>query len=252
MTEKEKLEKLKKLTDAMYYAAQHLTTDASRLHKAMDDYHRFIVYEYGIKSKNATGKLKEYIDKCKGCNNVKGCVTCVDGSEWAHYEESVSKFDSCVQNSDKVVYNEDMGCRVNLFQLNRVAKVDTPIDYEKALYKHFGQVKDFTLGVSIAKYFYQMGTEQKESVSEDLEEAADKYADKHPTCGLARHSFKAGAKWQKEQMLAKAVDGDITFDYYGDDDKTYGCIAHDSFCLEDFGLKDRDKVKLVIIKDKEV
>ena len=28
-------------------------------------------------------------DKCKGCNNVKGCITCVDGSEWAHYEEPV-------------------------------------------------------------------------------------------------------------------------------------------------------------------
>ena len=26
-------------------------------------------------------------DKCQGCNNVKGCVTCVDGSEWAHIEE---------------------------------------------------------------------------------------------------------------------------------------------------------------------
>ena len=28
-------------------------------------------------------------DKCKGCNNVKGCITCVDGSEWAHYKELV-------------------------------------------------------------------------------------------------------------------------------------------------------------------
>lgn len=26
-------------------------------------------------------------DKCEGCNNVKGCVVCVDGSEWAHIEE---------------------------------------------------------------------------------------------------------------------------------------------------------------------
>lgn len=52
-----------------------------------------------------------------------------------------------------------------------------------------------------------------------------------------------------EQMMTKAIDGDVTFDYYGDDDKTYGCIAHDSFCLEDFGLKDRDKVKVIIIKD---
>lgn len=45
MTDKEKLEKLKKLADAMYYAAQHLTTDASRLHKAMDEYHKFIIHE---------------------------------------------------------------------------------------------------------------------------------------------------------------------------------------------------------------
>ena len=46
MTDKEKLEKIKKLADDMYYAAQQLTTDASRLHKAMDDYHQFIINEY--------------------------------------------------------------------------------------------------------------------------------------------------------------------------------------------------------------
>ena len=26
-------------------------------------------------------------DICKGCNNVKGCIACVDGSNWAHIEE---------------------------------------------------------------------------------------------------------------------------------------------------------------------
>ena len=45
MTDKEKLEKLKKLADAMYNAAQYLTTDASRLHKAMEEYHQFIINE---------------------------------------------------------------------------------------------------------------------------------------------------------------------------------------------------------------
>ena len=45
MTDKKKLEKLKKLADAMYYAAQYLTTDASRLHKAMDEYHKFTIHE---------------------------------------------------------------------------------------------------------------------------------------------------------------------------------------------------------------
>ena len=43
MTEKEKLVKIKKLADAMYHEAQNLTSDASRLHKAMDEYHQFIV-----------------------------------------------------------------------------------------------------------------------------------------------------------------------------------------------------------------
>ena len=45
MTDKEKLIKIKKLADAMYYAAQYLTTDASRLHKAMDEYHKFSIHE---------------------------------------------------------------------------------------------------------------------------------------------------------------------------------------------------------------
>jgi dsRNA-specific ribonuclease len=45
MTDKAKLEEIKKLADAMYYAAQYLTTDASRLHKAMDEYHKFTIHE---------------------------------------------------------------------------------------------------------------------------------------------------------------------------------------------------------------
>lgn len=113
----------------------------------------------------------------------------------------------------------------------------------------------------------------QEPVSEELEKELSAYVNSKEytnsigTSGLlliARHfanwqkekeytcyeeAFEDGAKWKKEQMMAKAIDGDITFDYYGDDDKTYGCIAHDSFCLEDFGLKDRDKVKVIVIKE---
>lgn len=40
-----KLQKLKKLADAMYTAAQYLTTDAPYLRKAMDEYHQFIINE---------------------------------------------------------------------------------------------------------------------------------------------------------------------------------------------------------------
>lgn len=38
-----KLQELKKLADGMYCAAQYLTTDASHLRKAMDEYHQFII-----------------------------------------------------------------------------------------------------------------------------------------------------------------------------------------------------------------
>lgn len=34
-----------------------------------------------------TCKNEQKPDKCDGCNNVKGCVTCVNGNQWAHYSE---------------------------------------------------------------------------------------------------------------------------------------------------------------------
>jgi hypothetical protein len=46
MTDKEKLKEIKKLADAMYYAAFNLTTDASLLKKAMNEYHQFVIFEY--------------------------------------------------------------------------------------------------------------------------------------------------------------------------------------------------------------
>ena len=43
------------------------------------------------------------------------------------------------------------------------------IDFEQELYKAFGYVKDFTLGMRIASRFYEMGRNHQEPVSEDLE-----------------------------------------------------------------------------------
>jgi hypothetical protein len=164
------------------------------------------------------------------------------------------------------------------------------IDFEHELYKAFGQVKDFTLGMRIAKWFYGMGknsqepvnedlnTESmiesykqrlisqancmknsplidvclasykhgindtldtlnlsniqrttknwKEPVSEDLDKAALEYANKQlreagvtdencprelavAQASLMASGFKAGAKWQKEQMIAEAIDGKV-------------------------------------------
>lgn len=69
MIDKEKLERMKKLADGMYYAAQYLTTDASRLHKAMEDYHQFIITEYNKQepaSEDFESEWKRYCDSKGG------------------------------------------------------------------------------------------------------------------------------------------------------------------------------------------
>lgn len=38
-----------------------------------------------LQQEQPEGKLEK--DKCLGCNNIKGCVTCVDGNQWAHTSE---------------------------------------------------------------------------------------------------------------------------------------------------------------------
>lgn len=64
---------------------------------------------------------------------------------------------------------------------------------------------------------------QKEPVSEDLEEAVNAYigyapeVDESSSTYGKRQAFKAGAKWQKEQLMAKAVDVTIAIPYQNGD-----------------------------------
>lgn len=39
------------------------------------------------------------------------------------------------------------------------------INFEQELYKAFGQVKDFTLGMRIARYFYELGKKNNKEES---------------------------------------------------------------------------------------
>lgn len=61
----------------------------------------------------------------------------------------------------------------------------------------------------------------QEELNENLEEAANFYADTHTEWFDADNNphvspaFKAGAKWQKEQMLANAIDVEVKVDAGG-------------------------------------
>jgi len=84
-------------------------------------------------------------------------------------EEPKSKFEQSIQEGDNIVYNEDLGCRVNLSQLKRVAKKEEP-------------------------------------VSEGLEEVAHQYYKPNETF---MDGFKKGAKWQKENLWKPADGDDL-------------------------------------------
>ena len=52
-------------------------------------------------------------------------------------------------------------------KVQKIREEVVSIDFEQELYKAFGQVKDFTLGMQIAKWFYDMGRNSQEPVSEE-------------------------------------------------------------------------------------
>lgn len=95
----------------------------------------------------------------------------------------------------------------------------TNIDFEQELYKAFGQVKDFTLGLQIAKKFYEMGKHHQEPMSEDLEKEINKYfnalysgwtSEEREKDSLVEEMCKKTArhfaKWEEERVNRSILD----------------------------------------------
>ena len=85
--------------------------------------------------------------------------------KYAEYREKMK--------SDDFTYYEGMADALDLFeQFIDTLESEKPIDinFEQELYKHFGQVKDFTLGMRIGQYFYNLCKEQmlKEAVEGEV------------------------------------------------------------------------------------
>ena len=96
-----------------------------------------------------------------------------------------------------------------------------------------------------------LDTMQEEPVSDDLKEAAIEICSKvlegetvvidgyeYVVLSDAEECFKAGAKWQKEQMMANAIDG--TARPY--DNEIWCNLAYSN-------LEDGNKVKVIVIKE---
>lgn len=162
-----------------------------------------------------------YIDDILNLSNVQRTV-----KDW---KEPVS--DECIYN--RTLEEKQRSCKFCSAACQVRIKEPVSEGLEEEIGRYFKENGNKWAYIDVARHFANW---QKQQDQETIELAED-------------HAMLAGMEKMKEQMMAKAVDGDITFDYYGDGDKTYGCIAHNSFCLEDFGLKDKDKVKVIVIKE---
>jgi hypothetical protein len=173
------------------------------------------------------------------------------------------------KNFVKWAYIDDL---LNLSDVEQIAKnLKEPVndELEKAAVEAFKQIVDsdknnfleiFKAGAKWQAEQFEKNrlaacdrqAEEEEEIESDFVMGIIESEHRQPTFDDA---IKYGMRLQKERLLAKVVDGEdsltldgvITFDYY-DGDKAYGCVAHDSFCLEDLGLKDRDEVKILILK----
>ena len=65
---------------------------------------------------------------------------------------------------------------------------------------------------------------------------------------IFRRGFKAGAKWNREQMMKKAVEADVMLTLH---DKTGDISLHTGYLPKELGIKCDDKVKIIIVKEEE-
>lgn len=94
---------------------------------------------------------------------------------------------------------------------------------------------------------------QEKPVSEDLEEEALVYSASDIITEDGKlvidsekvNAFKAGAKWQKEQMMAKAIDGVVLENYDGK------VLKYDDLILDEklSNCNVFDKVKIIVVKE---
>ena len=132
--------------------------------------------------------------------------------------------------------------RIILSVLSDLEKEEKPmeLDFEQELYNHFGQVKDFTLGMRIGQYFYELGcrrtAEKYDEIEYKRQRAEQRWLEDRDGCFW--DGVNEGKKAMREQMMKEAVECEVT--------ETCGIS---SVWIKTKQFKPGQKVKLIIVKE---
>lgn len=149
---------------------------------------------------------------------------------------------------------------------DRLSAIKIEVERRKEINKNFDSSDAYMRGVmacySEVLAIFEFDEFKEEPVSEDLEEAASRYAalqagmkdamtseyyEEYPYSPNDIKAFKAGANWKEQQLMAKAVDTEVHIDSGG-----YPYIPQmELYDYEkDIPLAKRgDKVKILIVKE---
>lgn len=102
------------------------------------------------------------------------------------------------------------------------------------------------------KYQYSLQQEQPEKpVPNDLKEAAIKYADAIATDAIVHYfhktSFIAGAKWDRSQMMDKAVEGEVCIPNVWVEKKEGKELVVRAEISKELGFKFGEKVRVIVL-----
>ncbi len=131
-------------------------------------------------------------------------------------------------------------------------EISSKINVEHTMYYYFREC---------ARRYYELGRQSKPKVCEGLEKAAIAYStedaglnpngtEKTQVIQEEVDAFKAGAKWQKEQMLKEAVEGVVVELGETYKDQSISVDAKElNQVLQPLRLEAGDKVRIIIVKE---
>ena len=123
-----------KMIEKIRQKIEELKAELEKGNYYLDNHEQAVGYEAAIDDLAKFLDTLEEPDKCKGCNNVKGCIACVDGDQWAHYEESEISNDLALTWEDvkQIVEIADKLCP---YTSKNIAEFQQEFQTEEAYYK---------------------------------------------------------------------------------------------------------------------